>query len=95
MKKKDAYNENEFVHDVLDYLIAKQEVDQIRLMKMIKLEKRNKKAIKFIEHELNEHILLNDEVTWNDEYYTKGKLDYRKLLIALLQDILNILKGGK
>ena len=49
MKKKDAYNENEFVHDMLDYLIAKQEVDQIRLMKMIKLEKRNQKAIEEIE----------------------------------------------
>ena len=51
------------------------------------------KAIRNIEHELNGHILLNDEVTWNEEYYTNGKLDYRKLLIALLQQTLDTLKG--
>ena len=57
-------------------------------------KQRIDKAIEHIEHELNGHILLNDEVTWNEEYYTKGKLDYRKLLIALLQQTLDILKGS-
>ena len=45
-------------------------------------------------HELNGHILLNDEVTWNEEFYTDGKLDYRKLLIALLSDYENRLAKG-
>ena len=47
-----------------------------------------------IDHELNCHILKNDEETWNLEYYTNGKLDYRKLLIGLLTDI-NSRLGGK
>lgn len=54
----------------------------------------NDKAIEHIEHELNGHILLNDEITWNKEFYTNGKLDYRKLLISLLQQTLDILKGS-
>ena len=36
-----------------------------------------------------EPILLNDEDTWNPEFYTNEKLDYRKLLIYFLQDYLN------
>lgn len=47
-----------------------------------------------IDHELNYHILKYDEETWNLEYYTNGKLDYRKLLIGLLTDI-NSRLGGK
>lgn len=46
-----------------------------------------------IDHELNYHILKNDEETWNLEYYTNGKLDYRKLLIGLLTDINSRLGG--
>ena len=42
-----------------------------------------------IHHELHEHILQHDEDSWNPEYYTDGKLDYRKLLIALLSDYEN------
>lgn len=52
------------------------------------------KAIENIEHELYGHILLNDEITWNKEFYTNGKLDYRKLLISLLQQTLDVLKGS-
>lgn len=50
-------------------------------------------AIEFIDHELNGHILLGDEETWNIEYYTNDKLDYKKLCIAFLQDLLDILRG--
>lgn len=52
------------------------------------------KAIENIEHELYGHILLNDEITWNKEFYTNGKLDYRKILISLLQQTLDVLKGS-
>jgi len=47
-----------------------------------------------IQHELHGHILQHDEDSWNPEYYTNGKLDYRKLLIALLSDYENILIKG-
>ena len=43
-------------------------------------------------HELNCHILLNDEVTWNEEFYTNGKLDYRKLLISFCNDVISELE---
>lgn len=43
-------------------------------------------------HELNNHILLNDELTWNDEFYTNGKLDYRKLLISFCEDMISELE---
>ena len=33
------------------------------------------------------HLLANDEETWNEEFYTNGKLDYRKLCIQFLKDI--------
>ena len=56
-------------------------------------EERINKVVRDIEHELYEHILLNDEATWNQEFYTNEKLDYRKLLIYFLQDYLKILKG--
>ena len=56
-------------------------------------EERINKVVRDIEHELYEHILLNDEDTWNPEFYTNEKLDYRKLLIYFLQDYLKILKG--
>ena len=47
-----------------------------------------------IQHELHAHILHHDEDSWNPEYYTNGKLDYRKLLIALLSDYENRLMKG-
>ena len=47
-----------------------------------------------IHHELHEHILQHDEDSWNLEYYTNGKLDYRKLLIGLLSDYENRLSKG-
>lgn len=60
---------------------------------MLIYEERINKVVRDIEHELYEHILLNDEATWNPEFYTNEKLDYRKLLIYFLQDYLKILKG--
>ena len=59
--------------------------------KELENRKRIKKVVDDLKHELNGHILIGDEVTWNYEYYTNGKLDYRKLLIALLQQTLNSL----
>lgn len=47
-----------------------------------------------IYHELHGHILQHDEDSWNPEYYTNGKLDYRKLLIGLLSDYENRLSRG-
>ena len=64
-----------------------------------KLEKENKelknkinKVASKMGHELYGHILQNDEESWNEEFYTEGKLDYRKLLIALLEDVFDILE---
>ena len=59
--------------------------------KELENRKRIKKVVDDLKHELNGHILIGDEVTWNYEYYTNGKLDYRKLLIALLQQTLDTL----
>ena len=64
------------------------------LDKAEQLENIRKEAIEEINHELKGHILLNDEESWNDEFYTNGKLDYKKLLIALLTNLLNILNKG-
>lgn len=46
---------------------------------------------KDIQHELS-HLKAKDEVTWNEEFYTNDKLDYRKLCIALLEQVVNKLK---
>lgn len=46
---------------------------------------------KDIQHELS-HLKAKDEVTWNEEFYTNNKLDYRKLCIALLEQVVNKLK---
>lgn len=71
--------------------------DAFQILKKRELEnrKRIKKVVYDLRHELNDHILIGDEVTWNYEYYTNGKLDYRKLLIALLQQTLNTLTNKK
>ena len=46
---------------------------------------------------LNElsHLKANDEETWNKEFYDENnKLDYRKLCIELLNQVINLLDGG-
>lgn len=43
-------------------------------------------------HELYGHILQNDEETYNEEFYTDGKLDYKKLLISLLEETFETLE---
>ena len=63
--------------------------------KELENRKRIKKVVDDLKHELNGHILIGDEITWNYEYYTNGKLDYRKLLIALLQQTLDTLMNKK
>lgn len=64
-----------------------------------KLEQENKqlkgkinKVASNLGHELYGHILQNDEETWNEEFYTYHKLDYRKLLIHLLEEVFEILE---
>lgn len=46
---------------------------------------------KDLQHELS-HLKANDEVSWNEEFYTNDKLDYRKLCIALLEQFAKQLK---
>lgn len=46
---------------------------------------------------LNElsHLKANDEETWNKEFYDENnKLDYRKLCIELLNQVMNLLDDG-
>lgn len=64
-----------------------------------KLEQENKqlkakinRVASNLGHELYGHILQNDEETWNEDFYTNDKLDYRKLLIALLEEVFEILE---
>lgn len=52
---------------------------------------RIEKAIEYIQHELS-HLKANDETSWNEEFYTNDKLDYKKLCIALLEQVVNKLK---
>ena len=56
------------------------------------LKRKINKVASDLGHELYGHILQNDEETWNEEYYTDGKLDYRKLLIDLLEEVFEILE---
>lgn len=56
------------------------------------LEKKINKVAYNLGHELYGHILQNDEETWNEEFYTDHKLDYRKLLIHLLEEVFEILE---
>lgn len=68
-----------------DLLLEKQE-------ELEDYKSRIEKTIEDIEHELS-HLKANDEVSWNEEFYTNNKLDYRKLCIALLEHFVNKLKG--
>lgn len=61
-------------------------------MNNIELKQRIDRCISSMEHELYGHILKNDEDSWNLEYYTNNKLDYRKLLIGLLKFYIDMLK---
>lgn len=55
---------------------------------------RNEKAQDLILNELS-HLKANDEETWNKEFYDENnKLDYRKLCIELLNQVINLLDGG-
>ena len=56
------------------------------------LKRKINKVASDLGHELYGHILQNDEETWNEEYYTDNKLDYRKLLIDLLEEVFEILE---
>lgn len=68
--------------------------EMITIYDYIKDKEQETEALKYIikdvyssiYHELHGHILQHDEDSWNQEYYTNGKLDYRKLLIGLLSD---------
>ena len=55
---------------------------------------RCEEAQYLISHELS-HLKANDEITWNKEFYDENnKLDYRKLCIELLNQVINLLDGG-
>lgn len=56
------------------------------------LKEKINKVANSLGHELYGHILQNDEETWNEEFYTHHKLDYRKLLIHLLEEVFEILE---
>ena len=56
------------------------------------LQQKIDKVAFHLGHELYGHILQNDEKSWSLEYYTEGKLDYRKLLIKLLEEVFEILE---
>lgn len=68
------------------------EKQQDRILSLRAKEEVLKDLREDIDHELNHHILLNDEETWCEDYYINGKLDYRKLLIGFLEDFLERLK---
>ena len=72
------------IQDSYDYYFEQQkEID--RLNNIIS------ETSKDIQHELS-HLKANDEISWNEEFYTNDKLDYRKLCIALLEQFVNKLK---
>lgn len=82
---KDFNNKLQATKDRLD----KYDRENTMLIENYKL--RIEKARKDIQHELL-HLKANDEVSWNKEFYTNDKLDYRKLCIALLEQFVNKLK---
>jgi hypothetical protein len=63
---------------------------------LLAIEELNEEKIKRVAcnlgHELYGHILQNDEETYNKEFYTNGKLDYKKLLIRLLEQTFETLE---
>ncbi len=85
----------ETIDDILTELACKGWQESVRkIEKTLKDKEQEIEALKYvikdiyssIYHELHGHILQHDEDSWNPEYYTNGKLDYRKLLIGLLSD---------
>lgn len=82
MNKKDAYKQDEFVHDVLDFLVTYNKEVEILNKKYenavsdYELEKyKNKKAIEYIEKEYHKYNKEFNSFQW------------------WLEDLLNILKG--
>lgn len=71
MKKEDAYNEDEFVHDVLDFLVEYNKVVKQGTDKLIELQSRIDKAINYIEN--------NSELYYGDELYD----EYQKIIDIL------------
>lgn len=63
---------------------------------LLAIEELNEEKIKRVAcnlgHELYGHILQNDEESYNEEFYTDGKLDYKKLLIRLLEQTFETLE---
>lgn len=74
-----------------NYPIEEQFEEALKYLNIYK--SRIDKAVDDIKHELYEHIKLGDEESWNEEFYTDGKLDYRKLLISILETTLKTLQG--
>lgn len=36
-----------------------------------------------------------DDISWNEEFYTNDELDYQKICIKLLEDIMEIINENK
>jgi len=79
MKKEDAYNEDEFVHDVLDFLVEYNKTVRQGIDKLIELQDRIDKAIENIEE-----YKRNDYST----YYEN------EIEVELIDKLLDILKGS-
>lgn len=80
MKKEDAYNQDEFVHDVLDFLIEYDKGVMQGMNKLNELQERVNKAIKYINEKL---IPYGEEWFWNSA--TIGDM---------VNKLLDILKGS-
>lgn len=76
----------------LSILLKESQIQQLKL-KVNKLENKITIIKDDIEHELYNHILVNDEESWLPELYTNNKLDYRKMLIHFMKYYLEILEG--
>lgn len=86
---------NDFINqDIQDIIIErdgyKEQVEE-KDKEIDRLNNIISETSKDIQHELS-HLKANDEVSWNEEFYTNNKLDYRKLCIALLEQVVNKLK---
>lgn len=84
-------NQRKDIKRLLDEMDRADEVIKNQFFKIDRLNNIISETSKDIQHELS-HLKANDEVSWNEEFYTNNKLDYRKLCIALLEQVVNKLK---
>ena len=85
-------NTNEIIEKLYQKLDAQDVIIKEQALDKAELQQKIDKVAFYLGHELYGHILQNDEKSWSPEYYTEGKLDYRKLLIKLLGEVFEILE---